>query len=169
MEDILAASIVLCAGETGDAGVIVEAQGSSPGVGVTARAGVAETVLSDHWEPSCSERDWDPQVTDGNLFGVVCPGAGTKVSSMTCDRSSCISVVMLVAASQEYFAVGCIKEGGGEDVRRIEAMGASLLGFTLERLTHRSNILWQGLLSAGSGNVNHMASHSPFRPLGHTT
>ena len=83
-------------------------------------------------------------MTDDNLLGLVCPGAGTRVSSMAHDRSSCISVVMLVAASQGYFMVGCIEEGGGEDVKGIEAMGTLLLGFMLERSIHRNDILWWG-------------------------
>ena len=101
----------------GDIGVIVQVQGLLSDMGVTARAGVAESVLSDHWEPSCLEGGQDPRVTDGDLLGVVCPGAWTKVSNMTHDRSSCISVVMLVAVLQGYLVVGCIEEGGGEDVR----------------------------------------------------
>ena len=81
MEDILATCIVLGAGEMVNAGVIEEVQGSLPGMGVTARAGVAESVLSDLQEPSCSEGGQDPRVSDSNLLGVVCPGAGTKVLS----------------------------------------------------------------------------------------
>ena len=103
-------------------------------------------------------------MTDGECLGVVCPGAETKVLSMAHDRSSCISAVLLVAASQGYLMVGC-----GEDIRGIEAMGASLLGFTLEGSTCRSDILWKGLPCTGSGKINHMGSNSPFRPLGHTT
>ena len=169
MEDILAACVVLGAGETGNAGVIAEVQGLLLGVGVTAGAGVPESVLSDCQEPSYLEGDQGPRVTDGDLLGVVCPGAGTKVSSMAHERSSCISAVMLVVASQGYFMVDCIKEGGSEDIRGIEAMGASLLSFMLKRLTHRSDILWWGSPSEGSGKVNCIGSNSPFRPLGHTT
>ena len=108
-------------------------------------AGVAESALSDCQEPSSLEVGWDHRVTDGNLLGVVCPGARSEVLGMTCDRSSCTSAVMLVAASQGYFVVGCMEEGGIEDVGGTEAMGASSLSFTLERLTHRSNGLWVGL------------------------
>ena len=151
MGDTLATCIVLGSGEMGNAGVIVEAQGLSLGLGITARAGVADSALSDHQEPSSSEGAQDPGVTDGNFLGVVCPGDGTKVLSTALDRSSHISAVMLVAASQGYFAVGCIKEGGGEDVKSNKAMSASLLGFMLERLTSRGNISWQGLPSADLG------------------
>ena len=130
---------------------------------------MAESVLSDYWEPSCSEESCDSRVTDSDLLGVVCLGGGTKVLSMAHDRCSCISVVMLVAASQGYFMVGYIKEGGGEDVKWNEAKGISLLSFMLERLTHKSNVLWWGSLSVGSEKVNHMGSNSPSRPLGHST
>ena len=92
-----------------DAGVIVEMQGSLLGMMVTARAGVEETALADHWAPSSLEGGWDPRVTDGNLLGVVCPGAKSEVLSTAHDRSSCSSAVMLVAASQGYFAVGCME------------------------------------------------------------
>ena len=109
MEDTLATCIVLGAGDMGNTGLIVEAYGSLLGMGVTAGAGVAKSAISDHQKASCSERGWDPRVTDGNLLGVLCPGAGTKVLSMACDRSSCMSAVMLVAALQGYFVVGCIK------------------------------------------------------------
>ena len=81
-----------------NAGVIVEAQESLPDMMVTARVGVVASALSDHQEPSSLEGGQDPRVTYGNLLGVVRSGAKTKVSSMACDRSSCISVVMMVAA-----------------------------------------------------------------------
>ena len=84
----------------GNAGVIVEVQESSLGVGVTATAGVAGSALSNCWEPSSSEGVWDPRMTDNNLLGVVCPGDGTEVLTMACDRSSHMSVVTLVAALQ---------------------------------------------------------------------
>ena len=116
MVDTLTACIVLGAGEMGDAGVIVKVQGSSLGMMVTARAGVVESMLSDHWEPSSSVGGWDPRVTDSDLLGIVCPGAWSEVSSLACDRSSCSSVVMLVAASQGYFVAGCMEEGDIEDV-----------------------------------------------------
>ena len=166
MEDILATCIVLSAGEMGNAGVIVEVQGLLLGMGVMVGAGVAESALSNCWEPSCSEGGQDPGVTHSNLLGVVSPGLGLKCQAWAHDRRSCISVVMLVAASWGYFTVGCIKEGGSEDVRGIKAMGASLLGFTLDRLTHRSNISWWGLLSVGSGKVNHMGSNSHIQTFG---
>ena len=96
----------------GNAGVIVEVQVSSLGM----RAGVAASTLSHHWEPSSSEGVWDPRVTDSDLLGLVCPGAWSEVLSTAHDRSSCRSVVMLVAASQGYFVLGCVEEGGIEDV-----------------------------------------------------
>ena len=98
MGDTLTTCIVLGMGEMSDAGVIVDVQGLLLGVRVTARAGVAESMLSDHWEPSSSEGDQDPRVTDGNLLGVVCPGARSEVLSMVHDRGSCSCMVMLVAA-----------------------------------------------------------------------
>ena len=149
--------------------MIVETQGSLQGMGATTRAGVAESDLFEQWKPSCMGGGWEPRVTDGDLFGVICSGAGTKVLITAHDRSSCISAVMVVAALQGYFVVGWIEESGGEDVRGIKAVGASLLGFTLGRSTHRSNVLQQGLLSVGSRKVNHIGPNSPFRPLGHTT
>ena len=114
-------------------------------------------------------------MTDGNLLGVVCPGAWSEVSSVTQDRSSCSSAVMLVATLQGYFMVGCMEEGGIEDVEGTEAMGASSLSFTLERFTCRSDSSLAGSLMAsvfqtvGSEKVNCMGSNSPFRPLWHTT
>ena len=97
----------------GNAGVIVEVQGSLPGGRVITRVGVAESMLSDCQEPSSSEGGLDPRVTDGNLLGVVHPGTRSEVLSMAHDRSS---VVMLVAASQGYFMAGCVEEGGSEDM-----------------------------------------------------
>ena len=55
MGDTLATCIVLGAGEMGNAEVIVEVRGSLLGMGITTVAGVPESVLSDHWEPSCLE------------------------------------------------------------------------------------------------------------------
>ena len=115
MGDTLVACITLGAGEMGNAGVMVEIQGLLPGMEVTTRAGVTESVLSDHLEPSCLEGGQDPGVTDSDLLGVVCPGAGTKVSSMVHDRRSCISAVMLVTSLQGYFSIGCVDEGSGEE------------------------------------------------------
>ena len=175
MGDTLTTSIVLGTGEMGNAGVVVEVQGSSPGMRVTAGAGVAESALSNHWEPSSLEGGWDPRVTDSELLGVVCPGARTEVLSAAHDKSSCSSAVMLVAASQEYFAVRCMEEDGIEDVGGTKAMGTSSLGFMLKRLTCRSNGSWVGLSRVsmfqrgGSEKMNCMGSNSPFRPSGYTT
>ena len=109
--------IVLGTGETDGAGVIVEVQGSLPGMRVTAGAGVAESALSYCWEPSSLEGGWDPRVTDSDLLGVVCPRASSEVlSTAHGNRSSFSSAVMLVAASQEYFVAVCMEEGGGEDM-----------------------------------------------------
>ena len=105
MGDTLAACIVLGAGEMGNVGVIVEVQGSLLGVRVTAMAGVAESKLSTCWETSSMERSLDPGLTYGYLLGVVCPVARSEVLSAPCDRSSCSSAVMLVAALQGYFMV----------------------------------------------------------------
>ena len=105
---------------------------------------MAKSALSDCWEPSSSEGGWDPRLTDGDLLGVVCPGARSKVLSTVHDISSCSSAVLLVAALQGYFMMGCIEEVSSEDVGA-EAMGASLLSFMLERLTHRSDDLQAGL------------------------
>ena len=69
MGDTLTTCIVLGAGETGNAGIIVEAQGSLLGVRVTARAVVAESMSSDCWKPSSLEGGQGPGLTDGNLFG----------------------------------------------------------------------------------------------------
>ena len=101
----------------GKAGVIVEVQGLSLGIRVTAGAGVAKPMFSDHWEPSSSEGCWDTGVTDGNLLGVVCPRARSEVLSTAHDKSSCSSAVMLVSALQGYFMAGGVEEGGIEDVR----------------------------------------------------
>ena len=52
-------------------------------------------------------------------------------------------------------------------------MSASSVSFTLERLMHRSNSSWAGLLrvsvfqTGGSEKVSCMGSNSPFRPLRH--
>ena len=51
MGDTLAICIVLGAGETGNTGVIVDAQGLLLCLRVTARAEVAESMPSDCWEP----------------------------------------------------------------------------------------------------------------------
>ena len=77
MGDTLTACILLVAGETGNAGVIVDARGSLPGMRVTAGAGVVEFMLSDCWELSSSVRGWDPRVIDGDLLGAVHTGTGS--------------------------------------------------------------------------------------------
>ena len=74
---------------------------------ITARAVVAELVLSDCWEPSSSVRGQDPRVTDGDLHGAVHPGTGSEVSGVACDSSSCSSAVMLIAVS-----LGCSVQQG---------------------------------------------------------
>ena len=75
--DMLATCIVLGAGETGSTGVIVDAQGSSLGMRVTARPEVAEFMPSGCWEPSSSVWGQDPRVTDGDLLGLAL-GLGLK-------------------------------------------------------------------------------------------
>ena len=119
-------------------------------------------------ESSDLEEDGAPKAPDDGLFRVELPNAWLEVSSTVCDKSSWMSVVMLMllGALGGCSMVRCVGEVGVKVLWEAEALGVQSPAVNWERSTCRnvgsSSIftLW----ASDSGRDVTTGSRPPFSP-----